>query len=1176
MPLSEAERRKEASDLLSPRERVARDAAARADRERRDREDRQRRELQEFARQKAESERAARERVAREAAARAEREMRESEDRMRRERDECARQNAERERMARERAAEAGARAEAEKIESEQMAKDAAARAERETREAEERVRREQEEFARQMVAREKMARERAAEAAATRVKHMRRLREENPLMTKLMSSSPVTLHAQSRLSHMQVALEAERKHLAFKACEGDAEQADAMLLRYKSLSHAAFALKAKEYIATAKTQRSRYGAWLGQITKLSSSLQQVRQSRSAEEFAAKIDASPEEEVEALSFAVNAALVSGLGPDAQQQPWARMIQGLDTAGLSERRSALSRPEEFFEELLVKESQEQERLIQCALASAASTILDQLTAPTLQPLLAEFGITLQEVLPVLKSACHGDWDELTPLLNEPRRLVKQAAAVKSPVATLEFRFELEVDHRDTNEEDLKKKFAQVLGVSRMLIAQIELAPSPSERNKSRVEVKVNVIDAEAGDAVLNRLKFTKSSSVKVLGARVLGFPVILGIKMNQHKNAKSCRFHVLLASELRKEGSPSLCGVRHQQINTSWFYTMEVTMQGVMQALDVGKTLVVSHRWCAKDRPDAEGLQEQLIKEYLREHRSIEYVWYDYWCMPQLERSEAEEVSFAAMLRSVNLLYLGGTVLVLLDEEYLKRFWTSAEFWLSTRTCTPTGLQPAENPEQRCKIVLLPGAPRELKGAMIAQWARLTISQACDLLRLEEIRVTNQRDKDELIPKIERLDEAIQGAWATAQETELIKLCPLLEQVIDKSPARPLEMGDDGLKDAGPSESTERPPPLPKTLSIHNMSFDDGTRPSGSKSLHSGWKLVKANLSRLKKVKAAEVDAAVSEGEAEGDPEPRVLSLEELREMGLSAEQLRDRGFTAGAQYAGGLPVYDLSLAFADVEVAAFAYELLQEGCDADTLRTEASICAWDLKRAGYSAGQLYDGGFDVSELRDAGFDAGTLHAARISALELTYAGYSALELFEGFYDASELRDAGISARDLKPITASSEHLLRLGELVAAGYSLSELQRAGMDSMLELRSLGNLAQLGIDAHALKEANFTARQLRYAGYEGIKESDVLTAGFSAGELLRDGFSVKALKEAGYTAAEMREGGATADALLQGGFEKAAIFNAGFSNWDLLRSKIPALKEHAANALRLPEEV
>ena len=45
--------------------------------------------------------------------------------------------------------------------------------------------------------------------------KEVRRLREENPLMTKLMSSSPVTLHAQSRLSHMQVALEAERKAVA-------------------------------------------------------------------------------------------------------------------------------------------------------------------------------------------------------------------------------------------------------------------------------------------------------------------------------------------------------------------------------------------------------------------------------------------------------------------------------------------------------------------------------------------------------------------------------------------------------------------------------------------------------------------------------------------------------------------------------------------------------------------------------------------------------------------------------------------------------------------------------------------------------------------------------------------------------------------------------------------------
>ena len=37
-----------------------------------------------------------------------------------------------------------------------------------------------------------------------------------------------------------------------------------------------------------------------------------------------------------------------------------------------------------------------------------------------------------------------------------------------------------------------------------------------------------------------------------------------------------------------------------------------------------------------------------------------------------------------MLRSANLLYLGATVVILLEGPYLERFWTSAEAWLAMR------------------------------------------------------------------------------------------------------------------------------------------------------------------------------------------------------------------------------------------------------------------------------------------------------------------------------------------------------------------------------------------------------------------------------------------------------------------------------------------------------------
>ena len=51
----------------------------------------------------------------------------------------------------------------------------------------------------------------------------------------------------------------------------------------------------------------------------------------------------------------------------------------------------------------------------------------------------------------------------------------------------------------------------------------------------------------------------------------------------------------------------------------------------------------------------------------------------YWCMPQgNDRSDADKVRFKWMLQNVNLLYLGCSVLCLVDISYLSRFWTQFE------------------------------------------------------------------------------------------------------------------------------------------------------------------------------------------------------------------------------------------------------------------------------------------------------------------------------------------------------------------------------------------------------------------------------------------------------------------------------------------------------------------
>ena len=47
-----------------------------------------------------------------------------------------------------------------------------------------------------------------------------------------------------------------------------------------------------------------------------------------------------------------------------------------------------------------------------------------------------------------------------------------------------------------------------------------------------------------------------------------------------------------------------------------------------------------------------------------------------------------------MLSEVNLLYLGTTVLILLDLSYVSRFWTQFESWLAMQYAMPDGLKPA--------------------------------------------------------------------------------------------------------------------------------------------------------------------------------------------------------------------------------------------------------------------------------------------------------------------------------------------------------------------------------------------------------------------------------------------------------------------------------------------------
>ena len=106
-----------------------------------------------------------------------------------------------------------------------------------------------------------------------------------------------------------------------------------------------------------------------------------------------------------------------------------------------------------------------------------------------------------------------------------------------------------------------------------------------------------------------------------------------------------------------------------------------------------------------------------------------------------------------MLPSINLLYLGTSVIILMDRSYLSRFWTQYEAWLSLQTSTVDGLRPATEAERRYEIAPIYNTNANMVDGLVAMWEGQTPQQAHDLLSQPDVTVTNQTDKDVQLPKL---------------------------------------------------------------------------------------------------------------------------------------------------------------------------------------------------------------------------------------------------------------------------------------------------------------------------------------------------------------------------------------------------------------------------------------
>ena len=225
------------------------------------------------------------------------------------------------------------------------------------------------------------------------------------------------------------------------------------------------------------------------------------------------------------------------------------------------------------------------------------------------------------------------------------------------------------------------------------------------------------------------------------------------------------------------------------------------------ALRADELLVVSHRWAAKELP-YNGDEIYRLQEYLRSTGTIvegknvyekKFVWLDYWCgsprgltprvsgprvsphvsahlpptaslrsLPQKscahvctelgELNEADAMRFGWSLANANMLYLGLPVLLVVDDEYARRFWTLFEAWCSAQLVRPDGGFAA--PSGRS----MSAAPRQIvlaadnSGAdrTALAFGRMAEKDARAALAKREVLVTNQGDKIVSFAKMRRL------------------------------------------------------------------------------------------------------------------------------------------------------------------------------------------------------------------------------------------------------------------------------------------------------------------------------------------------------------------------------------------------------------------------------------
>ena len=242
---------------------------------------------------------------------------------------------------------------------------------------------------------------------------------------------------------------------------------------------------------------------------------------------------------------------------------------------------------------------------------------------------------------------------------------------------------------------------------------------------------------------------------------------------------ACDFYFVDAQKLR-EATPSELPrmLRLQDLRLRdagvWIVKKRICFDKVIAGEYAAEYLAVSHRWETADDPDPQAVQLKALRAFLLTPKGakVRYVFYDFMSMPQGDRSPRDKADFLAMLPNINLLYLGCSVLILMDRTYMSRFWTQFEAWLSMQEATAEGLvSKKEGGGKRVEIECLHGTPASFGLVLREEWLGCTAELAHKKLSGVDVTVTNMRDKATQLPKILQLDQAVKQISLRRQALE---------------------------------------------------------------------------------------------------------------------------------------------------------------------------------------------------------------------------------------------------------------------------------------------------------------------------------------------------------------------------------------------------------------------